>query len=320
MNSSLTLILVAGVVLFLGAGFLFFSGTGPRKPKKVIPANQKRYHEDETLEGPVLTKVLGWSLIFTFMLAAALPLYWLTEPQRQVGFAEKYNRDAAERGKKLFADAKDNPEGFGCATCHGGVKGGATRYVLLSGPEEGREVTWTAPALDDIFYRFSREQVHDILVFGRPNTPMPAWGLRGGGPMTEQMLNDVISYLESIQTDPEAAKQNAGGGQGLSGQKLFEKNCARCHTQGWSYRYPEVTWNKPVVMGPAGGGSFGPNLRGSVTRQFYDPADQVKFVSDGSQFGKPYGQNGVGTGRMPGMGKILDEKDIMAIVEYERSL
>lgn len=321
MNSRLTLLLTAGTVLLLAAGFLVFLGTGARKPRKSVAPNLKPYHDDEVLEGPVLNKVLGWSLVLTFLLAALLPLYWITEPARQVDFAKQYNEQAVERGKALFADAKDNPEGFGCATCHGGVKGGTARYVLTSGPEEGREVTWTAPPLEDVLHRFSRDQLHDILIYGRPNTPMPAWGLRGGGPMTEQMIEDVIAYLESVQVDDATAKENAGGGKALTGKQLYEKNCARCHTQGWSYRYPEVTYDRPVIVGPSAGGAFGPDLRGGrEIRQFYKAADQAKFISDGSVYGKAYGANGIGSGRMPGVGRILDERDVMAIVEYERSL
>lgn len=222
MNSSLTLILVAGVVLFLGAGFLFFSGTGPRKPKKVIPANQKRYHDDETLEGPVLTKVLGWSLIFTFMCAAALRSTGSpnlsarsVSPRSTTTMPLSAARSCMPMPRKTQKDSDAPP-----ATV---ASKAVPPDTCCSQARKKAEVTWTAPPLEDVFYRFSREQVHDILVYGRPNTPMPAWGLRGGGPMTEQMLNDVISYLESVQTDPETAKQNAGGGKAYRAKSFLRR-------------------------------------------------------------------------------------------------
>ena len=43
------------------------------------------------------------------------------------------------------------------------------------------------------------------------NTPMPAWGAPGGGPLTEQQLDNVIAYLYSIQLssdDSQTALQN----------------------------------------------------------------------------------------------------------------
>jgi mono/diheme cytochrome c family protein len=317
------LIFIVGGALVIAAAMLFFfyTGTEPPRPKKETPPNKKTYYDDETLEGPILNKVLGWSLVCAFVIAAALPVYWVTEPQRQVSFAKRYNEQSVERGAVFFSDPKVNPQGFGCAVCHGGVQGGTVRYFLQSGPDAGREVVWQAPSLDDVFYRFSREQVHDILVYGRPNTPMPAWGLQGGGPLTEQMLDDVINYLESVQVSPEEASQKAGSGLGLSGKDLFERNCARCHTQGWSYRYPQLTSDRPVFIGPPGGGAFGPAIDdGRSIRQFPDAEAQVKFISDGSVYGKPYGSNGIGSGRMPGFGKVLTDEEIRRIVEYERSL
>ncbi len=317
------LVFIVGGALVLGAALLFFfyTGTEPAKPRVEVAPNKKPYHDDETLEGPVLTKVLGWSLVCAFVIAAVLPLYWVTEPSRQVSFAKRYNEEAVERGAAFYADPKVNPQGFGCAVCHGGVQGGTVRYFLQSGPDAGREVVWEAPSLDDVFYRFSREQVHDILVYGRPNTPMPAWGLQGGGPLTEQMINDVLSYLESVQVSPEEASRKAGSGLGLSGQELFNRNCARCHTQGWSYRYPDMTSDRPVTLGPPGGGAFGPALNeGRSARQFPEVDSQVKFIAEGSIYGRPYGANGIGSGRMPGFGKLLTDEEIRRIVEYERSL
>lgn len=301
--------------------YLVVWGVILRPGRQKTPPNQQKYYEDDALEGRVLTKILGWSLVVTFLSAAVMPAYWLTEPARMSKMAKKWNQQSRERGAIWYEDSKVNPDGFGCTVCHGGLKGGTVRYIIPAGPDAGREVTWTAPALDDVLYRFNRDQLHDILIYGRPNTPMPAWGLRGGGPMNEQMINDVIAYLESVQVSPEQARENAGSGQGLSGSQLFDRNCARCHTQGWSYRYPEVTWDKPVYLGPPGGGAFGPALNdGRTKRQFGSVDEQAKFVSEGSLYGRPYGQNGIGSGRMPAFGQILAPDEIRAIVEYERSL
>ena len=74
------------------------------------------------------------------------------------------------------------------------------------------------------------------------------------------------------------------------GELLFDVNCARCHTKGWSYNDPA----KPDVPppAPAGSGAFGPALRaGAVLEQFPGlPADdtttpgfqkQYDWVADG---------------------------------------
>ncbi len=88
-------------------------------------------------------------------------------------------------------------------------------------------------------------------------------------------------------------------------------NCARCHTEGWSYGIPVV----------AGQGAFGWNLTGgSTAAHFPIEQDMINFVKNGSEQGQRYGKQGQGTGRMPGFGGMLTDEQIKAIVEYERSL
>ena len=80
---------------------------------------------------------------------------------------------------------------------------------------------------------------------------------------------------------------------------------------GWSFGSP----------GLPGGGAFGFNLRGgSTVRQFPNEEDHVLFITEGSEQEQPYGVRGVGSGRMPGFGRMLSKEQIKAIVEYERSL
>ena len=68
---------------------------------------------------------------------------------------------------------------------------------------EVRAVSWKAPALNTIFYRFSEEEVRFILVYGRPFSPMSPWGVAGGGPMNDQQIDTLLAYLHSIQIDRE---------------------------------------------------------------------------------------------------------------------
>ena len=37
-------------------------------------------------------------------------------------------------------------------------------------------------------------------------TPMPAWGIEGGGPKNDQAISDIVAYLKSIQLSPAKAK------------------------------------------------------------------------------------------------------------------
>ena len=163
---------------------------------------------------------------------------------------------------------------------------------------------------------------------------MSAWGLVGGGPMNEQQIQTVIEYVKSIETprdengrlpiekqqeiQAEAERLVKAGTYSSLGEALFNLDlgggnysCARCHTKGWSYGEPEVT----------GGGAFGPNLTGgSAVRQFPQRDAMIEFIKGGSEFGKKYGEQGQGSGRMPAFGLMLSDEQIGAIIDYVRGL
>ena len=75
-----------------------------------------------------------------------------------------------------------------------------------------KQVEWQGPALNTVLLRYTRDEVRYILEYGRPFSPMPAWGAKGGGPLTEQQLQNLIDYLESIQLTPEEAQERGRRG------------------------------------------------------------------------------------------------------------
>ncbi len=106
------------------------------------------------------------------------------------------------------------------------------------------------------------------------------------------------------------------------GQLLFESNCARCHTKGWTFFNPADS--RVALPSAPGTGSFGPNLAGgAVQNQFLTPLTHITFIGNGSSYQVGYGERGIGSGRMPGFntspGALLDEDQISAIVDYERN-
>jgi mono/diheme cytochrome c family protein len=323
------LFLVNGIALIV---FLVLAILGTRRRNPAPPPNLTPYYDDATMEGPKLERFLGAAVIFSAILAAALPAYWLLEPGRQKKMDKDFLAASVERGMFRFAKAGTVPPSevlnLECARCHGAkAEGGAATFLLQpSQPGElAKTVSWTAPSLNDVLLRFSPDEVTQIITYGRPGTPMPAWGLAGGGPLPEQPIEDLVNYLQSLQLTPqEAMKRNTAKADqimkdnpGISeGQALFMAACARCHTKGWSY-------GQPQVMG--GGGAFGPNLTNGVTLRQFPPlaggvAKHVEFVTTGSDFQKPYGTQGIGSGRMPGFGQELSARQIDEIVIYERTL
>jgi len=199
-------------VVFVG-GF-FFVWTQMRKGRREVGSeielapNRKQYFDDEQLEG---TK-LNWALWSAFGLLAlvgiTLPLYWLAESGRQEGAVAAYQNTFETRGEDIYVN------GAQCVGCHGpDGTGGVASYVITD--ENGnfvQQVSWNAPALNNVLYRFSEAEVRDVLVYGRPGTPMAAWGVVGGGALSDQQLDNVIDYLWSIQIKPaDMAKQVLDG-------------------------------------------------------------------------------------------------------------
>ncbi|MCU1354712.1 MAG: hypothetical protein JWM89_130 [Acidimicrobiales bacterium] len=361
-----------------------------------LAPNRKPYYSDDELEGRKLDRTLSLGLLGLFVVGIGLPLYWLQEPGRQANATGDLERKFVDRGAAMFATTEKG--GFNCAFCHGeGGVGGVTPYTITDA--EGRflkQVNWRGPALNTVLLRYSREEVRYILEYGRPFSPMPAWGAKGGGPLTEQNLQNLVDYLQSIQLTPKESQKavtaqlakmmktkdatcvaalTAKAKEGLSGTKLtsFDPtsvdtdscpamygsegealfnmgyddgfaggaySCGRCHTKGWSYGEKQAD----------GHGAFGPPLT-NVLQQF--PGDslglqqQIDFVCLGSEQGARYGQNGQGSGRMPGFcvtpankldptsgdvgvlpndtglpehGAMLTQDQVRSIVEYERSL
>jgi cytochrome c553 len=387
-----------------------------REPVEKPAQNLTPFLDDQELEGRHLERVLRWALLFSTIVAIVLPLYWLLEPDRQIAEAEGFEERAIERGATLYAndsmDAFDGAKSLLCANCHGAEgEGGSALYTITpdaQGDPDARpvQVSWRAPALNSVMYRFNEcteeevasgedlcpraeQQVTQIITYGRPGTPMPAWGLPGGGPKNAQAVSDLVEYLKSIQVSPAKARKQvtdsveelqtsakaavgrarealaaaeeklagaetrkaraayrievAGATEAIrrslefeaqiadasQGELLFDVNCSRCHTKGWSYNDPAKPGNPPPA--PSGSGAFGPSLRGgSVLEQFPGlPADdkntpgflsQFEWVSEGVEAKKGYGVRGESTGKMPHFGQIMTKAQINAIIRYERNL
>ncbi len=390
-------------------------------PDEATPQNLETFHRDDALEGPRLERVLGLALAMLMIGVITMVVYFMWEPFRQDKMAAAFTDRSIERGAVLFANAQspqyNSTISLLCANCHGvDAGGGAATWVLASeapGCVAGeavtdelartkpqclpKQVSWQAPNLQLAALRYSRDQLTQIITYGRPGTPMPAWGvLSGRGALNEQSIDDLVNYLESVKTTPKKAKADASAAvpkvrtdaakavsdaqQSLTkaqaalgglpstatadqktvaqkavsdaqaslatatawnkqvqaatdGQILFQNNCARCHTRGWSY-YDPTDPNSPAPA-PMGSGRFGPNLTDSdVDRQFPPPDGDTKLydwianggkqLPDGSPAGvqayQGYGLGGISSGRMPHFSDVLTKDQIEAIMAYERGL
>lgn len=180
------LAVVAGIVWL---GILLVAALRNRGSEEV-PPNLQPGIDDQQLETRRLEKTQKVAIAFSAFLTVALPLYFLSEPNRQAGFVDQFAEESVSRGESIV-------EEFGCFACHGPLgAGGGASFVE---PRTGVGVQWTAPRLDDIYYRYSEDEVIYWIEFGRANTPMPPWGLEGGGAMNDHQIQDIANYLWTIQ-------------------------------------------------------------------------------------------------------------------------
>lgn len=193
--------LVITVVSLVALAWLVYLGVSAFRGRagEEVPPNLAPWSSDAELETRRLDRVLGFAVVMAGFLAVSLPIYYLGEFDRQEGFVEEFDETALEHGLEVIHE-------FACQDCHGAnFEGGVATYVER---RSGVTVSWAAPALNDLFYRYDFDEAFFWLVWGRSNSPMPAWGLEGGGPMNDQQISDLLHYIESIQlSQPEVLAQ-----------------------------------------------------------------------------------------------------------------
>ncbi len=186
MSSSIviTIVVLAAIawVAFLGVSALRSRGS------EEIPANLAPGTTDDEMETKRLERTQIGAVLLSAFMAVSIPVYYLTESNRQESFVQDFDQVEIERGHQWFID-------YGCGGCHGADGGGgAASYVEK---RSGVTVTWAAPSINDVFYRYDREEVKYWLVYGRGNSPMPAWGLPGGGPLNDAQIEELLDFLSS---------------------------------------------------------------------------------------------------------------------------
>ncbi len=187
-----SIILVIAVVSLLAwMAYLFLNSRRSRSTvQETPPPNRTPYMSDAELENVRTTKVLRAAVFAAAALALIIPAYAFNESNRQAEAAENLEELAIEEGEHWYTV-------FECTACHGPDGGGGA--AAFTEPRSGVDTSWQVPSLNDVLYRFDREEIVDLIVYGRAGTPMPGSGLEGGGAMTIQEVDQVVDFLASIQ-------------------------------------------------------------------------------------------------------------------------
>jgi mono/diheme cytochrome c family protein len=212
---TLALSAVATFALIVGAviGLAFVAGLialaarrrGARGPD--IPAGMRPGPADEVLERQHIDRTMARGVAFMLLIAPWLAVIWLGEPGQNVDDELELQSRSVERGEMWFqVSTEENPTGFGCARCHGDQAQGGTVPFTPEGEEQA--VEYPVPSLNNVCGRLTLDEIRTTIMEGREGTPMPSWSVRFAGPMNDQQILDLISYLAEINEENVPEDQN----------------------------------------------------------------------------------------------------------------
>ncbi|MFU8839705.1 MAG: cytochrome c [Nitriliruptoraceae bacterium] len=298
-GGSATVPLLILIVALVGFGVAYFvvgpgKRSGPTRHAD-IPLAMRPYHSDEELEGRAMERAMSWGVALAVFASLFIPLYWLIEPTRINNAVDDFYEADVAAGRAEYQNA--------CASCHGvNLEGGSAPH-----PSPDVDAAWPAPALDNIVARYQdSEVVPDVrefilltLVHGRPGTPMNAFGVANGGVFSDNQLEQIATYILSVQTGEIPEAQSFVG---RSGEDVFAANCARCH-------------------GPNAEGYVGPQLWNVYERYGWSGEDDESLVQARNAVRQVLneGRNLPGNAPMPSFALELTDDAIEAVIDHIES-
>lgn len=125
-----------------------------------------------------LDRYYTWGLVFMLVLLVSFPIYRLREPSLRRDARHEQQVTYTLLGTKLFDQS--------CAECHGsGAIGG------------------TAPTLNaqEFLASTTDAQMQLIVQGGISGTAMSEWSIDFGGPLTDEQIRQIVTYLRSLEAD-----------------------------------------------------------------------------------------------------------------------
>ena len=152
------------------------------------------------------TPLIIAGLVVTILLFAGLVFYTLQESTRLAQAAESFTEERIERGSETYAHQ--------CAACHGDEGEGGSGPAL-------NDRTLLKNTLDSVFFSVIRS--------GVPGTQMPAWSVDFGGPLTDEDVRDVVTFIKAWEPTAPEIQMAAFQPDAARGAVLFSTTCAVCH-------------------------------------------------------------------------------------------
>ncbi len=182
-----------------------------------------------------------------------------------------------ELGQELYAQ--------NCASCHGDFGEG--------GPNPSRADDVIAP-ISTSEYLSTRDDatLQAIIAQGQPNFGMSPFGSAFGGPLEDDEIDAIVTYMRSWEQNPpvELPPEVAQGPSAISGAEIYANVCSQCH-------------------GTEGEGLVGPSLQGEDFQSQNSDEEIFSTINLGHE-----------ATAMIGWGGILTSDQIQELVTFIRSL
>lgn len=151
-------------------------------------------------------QLFGIGLVISLLLVIGMSIYWAGDRDRLVSAAEELKAGRTERGQAVYTEQ--------CASCHGAEGEGGVGPAL-----NNRQVLKDTP--DEIFFSVIRS--------GVPNTQMPSWSVDFGGPLTDEDIHDVVTFMRAWEPTAPEIQPREEVADPARGAALFAGTCAVCH-------------------------------------------------------------------------------------------
>lgn len=214
-------------------------------------------------------KTLAIVLISAMSLFTAF--YWITDPARREAVYQSQIKELVVYGEEVFKPA-DNafPDRAGCASCHGidgtgGQVGNTGRqapnlhsksiYEKLRAQNGGSFTEIRKPG-DPPDYVNLVIRFGGVVVSGDVNSPMPAWSVEVGGPLTINQIDALTAMVETWALEAGKQPDTEVPNTVEAGQKVYtDSGCGGCHgpqLAGIPGTFPALTniGNAPVTELP----------------------------------------------------------------------
>jgi mono/diheme cytochrome c family protein len=206
-TAGILLILLGGLAIGLSI-VAFVLRNRARGRKAEVPNALRPGPADAALETPLLNRLQGWGVVLMTFFVIWFPLQWMFEPSRNYAQENELRALAEQRGAAaVLPYSEENQLGVGCTRCHGSeLKGGVIPYTDPTTGQQGYAypknlTTICAGILDPAGNHPDIVSVDDIYqVIQQGRGAMPSWSIRYAGALTDQQINDIVTYLIAMST------------------------------------------------------------------------------------------------------------------------